>query len=358
LPPLVEGQRLTEREIDLQQKFTAPPSRFTEATLIKELEEKGIGRPSTYAAILSTILDKGYVEKAKNGEKAKEPAPAEPPAAGAAKKPRGTLQPTDLGRAVTKLLIESFPEILDVSFTAGMEEQLDDVETGKVHWQKLLGEFWTPFSATLKKAEKEMTNLKRQGETTDIVCDKCGEGVMVIKFGRNGPFLGCSKYPDCRNTKNFTRDAEGKVAAIDKPAYTPAAPIPTDKICAKCGSPMVMRTSRAGSRFYSCSTYPKCKGASPFDTGVTCPRDGCGGTLLERTGPRGVFWGCSKYPECRVTYRAEPVAGPCPKCGNPFLLKRNVEGQPTLSCPIRECDYERPAVEPPVEEDRKAAPEA
>jgi len=345
LPPLAEGQQVTEKGVDLAQKFTQPPARFTEATLIKELEEKGIGRPSTYAAILTTIVTKGYVEKVKNGAKDEAPAPANAP-----KKARGTLTPTDLGRAVTKLLIESFPEILDVSFTAGMEEQLDAVESGKVHWQALLAEFWKTFLVALQKAQKDMADLKRQGEKTDIVCGKCGEGVMVIKYGRNGPFLGCSKYPDCRNTRNFTRDADGKVVMLDKPAYAPAAPIPTDKLCPTCGSPMVLRTSRQGSRFYSCSTYPKCKGAAPFDTGVVCTREGCGGTLLERSGPRGAFWGCSNYPNCRVTFRAEPTPPACPKCGHPFLLKRQKEGQTTLSCPNRECDYEKPLEEERADE--------
>ncbi|NLH48219.1 MAG: type I DNA topoisomerase [Myxococcales bacterium] len=334
LPPLVKDQQLTEKQVDPQQKFTQPPARFTEATLIKELEEKGIGRPSTYAAILSTILDKDYVEKLKAADKNG--------AAGEAKKVRGSLRPTDLGRAVTRLLVDSFPEVLNVSFTARMEDELDEVEEGRVEWHALLADFWKTFSGTLEIAEKEMKNLKREGEKTDIVCDKCGQGVMVIKYGRNGTFLGCSNYPECRNTKNYTRDGEGRVSIVERPAMPTAEPKPSDKLCPICGGPMNEKMSRKGSRFYSCVTYPKCKGTLPFDTGVPCPREGCGGSLVERSGPRGVFWGCSKYPECRVTYRAEPVLTPCPKCSNPFLLRRRKDGQVVLSCPIRECDYEQP----------------
>jgi DNA topoisomerase-1 len=335
LPPLAPGQELREEDIDPQQKFTQPPSRYTEATLIKELEEQGIGRPSTYAAILSTILDKAYVEKAK--------APKDETNGGnGAKKVRGSLRPTDLGRAVTRLLIESFPDILNVSFTARMEEQLDEVEEGKVEWRDLLADFWRPFLADLEKAGKEMSNLRRQGEKTGLVCDKCGEGAMVIKYGRNGTFLACSRYPDCRNTKNFTRDADGQIVIVERAPRETAPPEPTDKPCPVCGQMMVVRYNRKGSRFYSCSTYPACKGSAPFDTGVTCPRDGCGGAVLERSGPRGVFWGCSNYPNCRQTFRDEPVNQKCPACGHAFRLKRRKEGQWVLGCPNPDCAHETP----------------
>jgi len=376
LPPLSAKQELRGEKIDRQQKFTQPPARFTEATLIKELEEQGSGRPSTYAAILATILEKKYVEKVKGAAKKDQPEEKEE----GAKVVKGGLRPTALGRSVTRLLIGSFPDVLNVSFTASMETQLDEVEEGRVDWHKLLADFWKSFLVDLEKAGEEMANLKREGETTDIKCEKCGSA-MVIKHGRNGSFLACSNYPDCRNTKNYSRDDEGKVivaveekveVACDKcgspmikktgrfgpflacSAYPNCRNIvslkekagasrpaeESDQLCPTCGGPMVLKYSRKGSRFHSCKKYPKCKGTLAFDTGVKCPKEGCDGSLQEKSGPRGVCWGCSNYPKCRVTFRAEPVDRHCPQCDNHFLLRRKSGEKTVLSCPNRECNYE------------------
>jgi DNA topoisomerase I len=336
LPTLTDGQTLAQKGIESEQKFTQPPARFTEATLIRELEEKGIGRPSTYAAILSTILDKEYVEKIKPTKEAetadKTPEPGK-------KKVRGSLRPSDLGRAVTRLLVESFPDILNVTFTARMEDQLDDVEGGRVKWQDVLGGFWKAFTVDLEKAEQEMKNIKREGEKTGIVCPTCGDGELLIKYGRNGSFLGCSAYPECRHTANFSRDTDGKIVVEAKEARQLAEPIPSDKICPKCEGPMVMKFSRKGSRFYSCVDYPKCKGTRPFETDVACPKEDCEGQIVERTGPRGVFWGCSAYPKCRQTFRGEPVNQACPTCGAANLLKQKRDGVDNLVCPTKDCDY-------------------
>jgi len=345
LPPLAKDQTLQEKDCELNQKFTQPPARYTEATLIKALEEKGIGRPSTYASILSTILDKKYVEKIKEAVKADEAEPAN------RKQARGSLKPSDLGRTVTKMLVESFPDLLDVSFTAQMEDKLDHIEDGRIEWHTLLEEFWRVFQVNLKKAATEMANIKGQLEMTDIICERC-QSPMVIKYGKNGSFLGCSQYPLCKNTKNFTHDADGKVvAAAAKERPFGEEPQPSDKICPICGGPMLLRRSRKNSRFYSCAKYPKCKGTLSFETGVTCPAEGCGGMLVERSGPRGTFWGCSHYPKCRVTFRAEPVPQPCPKGNSAFLLRRHKNGGTVLSCPVRECDYE---VEEPGKENQSA----
>jgi len=337
LPPLTEGQAVREQQVERTQKFTQPPSRYTEATLIRELEEKGIGRPSTYAAILSTILDKGYVEKIEESSK-----PAAEPE-GKKKKVRGNLRPTDLGRAVTGLLVQSFPDILNVSFTARMEDQLDEVEIGKVDWKKLLADFWGPFLTDLERAEAEMKNLKREGENTGIACQECADGQYVVKYGRNGAFLGCNKYPECRSTKNFRRDDTGKIVVVERRKTPRDEPALTDKQCPQCGSPMVLRYSRKGSRFFSCSTFPKCKGTLAYETGVPCPKEGCPGAMVERAGPRGIFWGCSAFPNCRTVMKHEPLPRACPKCGSPYLQRvRQKDGHTVLSCPVKECDYEEP----------------
>lgn len=337
LPTLAVGQAVQERKVERQQKFTQPPSRYTEATLIKELEEKGIGRPSTYAAILSTVLDKGYVEKIEESSKPEAEQDAKK------KKVRGSLKPTDLGRAVTGLLVQSFPDILNVSFTARMEDQLDEVETGKVNWKQLLTDFWGPFLADLQKAEAEMKNLKREGESTGIACQECTGGEYVVKYGRNGAFLGCNKYPDCRSTKNFRRDETGKIVVIERRKTPREEPMVTDKKCPQCGGPMVLRHSRKGSRFFSCSTFPKCKGTLGYETGVPCPQEGCAGVMVERAGPRGVFWGCSAYPNCRSVMKHEPLPRHCPKCDSPYIQRvREKDGHTVLRCPNKECAYEEP----------------
>ena len=267
LPSLKEGVTLSLLSLVPAQHFTQPPPRFTEATLVKELEENGIGRPSTYAAIISTIQDREYVVK--DGRQ---------------------LKPTELGFLVTDLLIESFPEILNVEFTAHMEEELDMIEEGTTPWRKTMKEFYGPFSASLEKAKKDMKNVKTEEVPTDIACEKCGK-TMVIKWGRKGKFLACSGYPDCKNTKDFKTEEDGKIVVVEREEQT------VDTPCPKCGKPMLLKSGRFG-RFLACSDYPECKTTLPVSTGIPCPNDD-EGMLVERRTKRGrVFFSCSKYPKC------------------------------------------------------------
>jgi len=268
LPPLEKGEKTTLLEVLPSQHFTQPPPRFTEATLVKELEENGIGRPSTYATILSTIQDRGYVEKVEK-----------------------KLHPTELGTLVNGLLVESFPEILDAEFTAHMEEELDMIEEGTLPWRELMTEFYGPFSKRLEKAKVEMKSVKEEVTATDIICDKCSKP-MVIKWGRRGKFLACTGYPECKSTSDFTTDESGAVKVAENTAET-------DEKCPKCESPMVIKSGRFG-RFLACSKYPECKSTLPYSTGVSCPEEGCEGTLVERRTKKGrTFYGCSKYPDCK-----------------------------------------------------------
>ncbi len=287
LPRVEQGEELGLEKIDTRQEFTQPPPRFTEASLVKELEERGIGRPSTYAAIISNIQDRGYVEKAE-----------------------GRFRPTELGTLVTDLLVEAFPEILDVEFTAQMESKLDLIEEGQADWQQILREFYEPFARTLEKARESMRDVKREEIPTDIVCDKCGAR-MVIRWGRNGSFLACSAYPDCKNTKEYERDEQGNIRIKE--------PETTGEVCPNCGRPMIIKNGRFG-RFLACSGYPECKTTKPISVGVACPR-GCGGELIERKSRKGrVFYSCSKYPDCDYAIWDRPIPEKCPQCGHPFLV--------------------------------------
>jgi DNA topoisomerase-1 len=310
LPPLTAGERLELVELIHEQHFTQPPPRFTEASLVKELEEKGIGRPSTYAAILSTIQDKEYVEKKEN-----------------------RFYPTDLGKIVNELLVQAFPKILDVEFTAHMEEELDDVEEGKMQWVKVLDEFYEPFKKSLRAAEKTMRDVKREEQPTDLVCEKCGSP-MVIKWGRMGRFLACSGYPDCKNTKDFV-EKDGKIEIVED--------LPTEVKCPTCGKPMVNKRGRFG-RFLACSDYPNCKTTRPITLkGVPCPD--CGGGLAERRTRFGKsFFGCVNYPNCKFAAWDRPIPGPCPQCGKPYLLSKYSKKEgPYIACPDKECGYRREA---------------
>ena len=287
---------------------------------MKELEEKGIGRPSTYAAILSTIQDKEYVEKKE-----------------------GRFFPTDLGKIVTELLLSAFPTVMDVQFTARMEDELDEVEEGKADWVKVLEEFYTPFKKTLKAAESQMRDVKREEKPTDLVCEKCGSP-MVIKWGRMGRFLACSGYPDCKNTKDFIEEG-GKIKVVED--------LPTDEVCPTCGKPMVNKRGRFG-RFLACSDYPTCKTTRPITLkGVVCPD--CGGGLAERKSRFGKsFFGCVNYPKCKFAAWDRPLAEPCPKCGKPYLLaKYSRKEGPYIACPDKECGYRR---ESPAEMQPAALP--
>ncbi len=312
LPDLQQGDSLKLLSLDPRQHFTQPPPRFTQATLIKELEEDGIGRPSTYASIVSNILNREYVTLDE----------------------RRTLAPTELGFLVTDLLVDAFPDILNVKFTAGMEDSLDKVEEGKENWQKMMKRFYTPFARDLKKADREMRDVKRQEVPTDIPCEKCG-AMMVIKWGRNGEFLACPKYPECKSTKNFTRGENGNVEVAKEEEI--------NETCEKCGRPMQLRWGKYG-RFLGCSGYPECKNIrsleKPVDTGVQCPE--CKqANLQQRKSRRGkIFYSCARYPDCKFAVWDKPVAESCPQCGAPLLVEKITKrAGRTRHCHKKECGY-------------------
>jgi DNA topoisomerase-1 len=312
LPDLQKGDALNLLALEPRQHFTQPPPRYTQASLIKELDERGIGRPSTYAAIISNILDREYVIQNEGR----------------------SLAPTDLGFLVTDLLVESFPDILNVEFTAGMEDELDKIEDGKEKWTKAMKRFYTPFSRDLKKAEKEMRDVKRQEVPTDIDCDKCG-AKMVIKWGRNGEFLACPQYPECKNTKNFKRDDNGGIQIV--------AEEEVNETCELCGRPMLLRWGKFG-RFLGCSGYPECKNIQPLekpvDLGIKCPE--CKeGNIKERKSRWGkIFYGCDRYPECKFASWDKPIAIACPDCGSPILLEKVTKrAGRTQRCYNKECGY-------------------
>jgi DNA topoisomerase-1 len=312
LPDLRPGDALKLLGLDPRQHFTQPPPRFTQATLIKELEEDGIGRPSTYASIVSNILNREYVSLDE----------------------RRTLAPTELGFLVTDLLVDAFPDILNVKFTAGMEDVLDKVEEGKQDWQKAMKNFYTPFARDLKKAEKEMRDVKRQEVPTDIPCEKCGS-MMVIKWGRNGEFLACPQYPECKSTKNFTRGENGEIEAAKEEEI--------NETCEQCGRPMVLRWGKYG-RFLGCSGYPECKNIrgleKPVDTGVRCPE--CKqGNLQQRKSRRGkLFYSCERYPDCKFAVWDKPVAEACPQCGFPITVEKITKRAGRVrQCHKKECGY-------------------
>ncbi len=318
LPPLTEGETLTLVKLDPKQHFTQPPPRFSEALLVKTLEEKGIGRPSTYAAIISTIQDRHYVKKIEN-----------------------KFHPTELGELVNTLLIEHFPVVLDAAFTARMEEDLDKIEEGSMRWVDAVKEFYAPFSESLGKAQAEMKDFKAEQTPTDIICEKCGKP-MIIKWGRNGQFLACSGYPDCKNTKPFIRKENGEVEAA--PEET------TDELCPKCGSGMVVKRGRFG-KFLACSRYPECNHTQGMSTGVPCPEDG--GKIVERRSRFGkVFYSCANYPACKFAVWYKPLPRPCPQCGAPFLIEKfSKKTGPYVACYKKECGYrEEPKTEGQAEE--------
>ncbi|MGH7864107.1 MAG: type I DNA topoisomerase [Candidatus Binataceae bacterium] len=331
LPELNEGDELKLLEFKPEQHFTQPPPRFTQATLIKELEDKGIGRPSTYASIMTGILNREYVEEDESKR----------------------MRPTSLGRVVSDMLVEAFPDIIDIGFTAELEEHLDNVEEGKEDWIATLKRFYVPFSKRLGEAKKKMPTVKRKGLPTGLKCD-LDAGEMVIKWGRNGEFLACSNYPKCTNTKEFTRDEQGGIIQKE-----PSAPVPTDEVCEKCGKPMVRRRSRFG-EFLGCSGYPVCDGikrlqAAPVSTGVRCPE--CkDGEVMERRSRRGkLFFGCNRYPKCKFASWDRVIARGCPQCGGLYLVEKVTKRDGTRwQCPAEGCEY-RVAAEPSAEQTGTAA---
>ena len=286
LPGLKEKDPLNLLELIPKQHFTKPPPRFSEASLIKELEENGIGRPSTYAQIVSTIKQRKYVEMENR-----------------------KLFPTELGKTVNQILVKNFPDIFEVQFTAKMEEELDKIEVGEEKWVDVLKDFYDPFQLSLDQVENDKGKIRKlTQEKTDEVCEKCGSP-MIIRWGRNGRFLACSAYPQCKNAKPLSSDENN----------TPL----TDEKCDLCGAPMLVKTSRYG-RFLSCSKYPECKFTRPYSIGVNCPQEGCGGFLIERRSKRGkIFYGCSNYPKCKFATWDKPLDQTCSNCGAKFLVQKS-----------------------------------
>jgi len=330
LPDLAEGQKLGLNELLPTQHFTQPPPRFSQATLIRALEENGIGRPSTYAAIMSTIL-REYVQQDEQRR----------------------LVPTPLGILVTDLLVESFPDILNVEFTAGLENELDLVEEGKNGWLDATRKFYTPFRVDLDRAKIEMRDVKREVVETELPCPKCGK-TLVIKWGRNGEFAACPGYPECRFTGNFTRNEDGSIV-LDAAAET-------DEVCEKCGLPMAYKFSKFG-RFLGCSGYPECKNIksanTPVPLGITCPKDlgGCGeGGLVQKVSRRGkIFYSCDRYPECKFALWDRPVETPCPECEAPFVVEKTTKRAGTVRRCVREgCGYSEATDEGPLVQEEEA----
>jgi len=367
LPPLKKGQELKLLNLDPKQHFTQPPPRFTEAALVKELEEDGIGRPSTYASILATLQNREY-----------------------AVKEEGKFVPSELGILVTDLLVEHFGDLVNVKYTARMEEELDEIEDGKMKWQDALAEFYGKFSKDLKRASRQMRNVKREETPTEEVCGKCGKP-MVIKWGRYGRFLACSGYPECKNTQELPGNGNGTAGA----AKSGEEAVPEVKVsCDKCGSPMVLRKGRFG-QFLACSTYPACKNTKKIhvdkegnitrkadrvleekcptcgkhlvvkdgrfgeftacsdyprcryiklkEVGVDCPRPGCGGRIVERKSRRGkTFFGCNRYPDCDFVTWYRPLSEKCPSCGKPYLLEKITKREGvTRFCDAEGCHYRK-----------------
>ncbi len=378
LPKVEKGEELKLNSLTPNQHFTEPPPRYTEATLVKALEEKGIGRPSTYASIMSVIQDREYVEKIE-----------------------GKFSPTELGIIVNDLLVESFADLFNVEYTARMEEELDEIEDGKMRWTQALKEFYDKFTVDLKAAEKHMRDVKRQEIITEEVCEKCGSK-MAIKFGRFGQFLACTNYPECKNTRDLAKPAavngDGEVAAVavENPysdetcekcgrsmtlkrgrfgqflactgypeckntrkitkTGVAAAPVMLDQQCPECGSQLAIRQGPYG-EFTACSRYPDCKYIKRETTGVPCTRAGCKGEIIVKKSRRGkLFYGCSEYPNCDVVFWDKPVSEACPQCNKPFLLEKyNAKKDETVRyCSDETCGYKTVNGEPAVAQ--KAAP--
>jgi DNA topoisomerase-1 len=365
LPALEAGQKLTLKELKPEQHFTEPPPRYNEASLVKELEERGIGRPSTYSAILSTIQERQYVQKL-----------------------GGKFTPTEIGLVVTDLLVENFRDIFDIAYTAGLEEKLDEIEEGKEKWTDTLAEFYKKFTKDLKYAEKHMENIKRMEKPTDEKCEKCG-APLVIKWGRHGSFYACSTYDkEDPNTCTFTKENPinlpdldsadvqettqeeycencGRVMVLKRGRFgqfmactgypdckttrrldqgKKVPDIPLDEPCPKCGRNMMIRHGRYG-EFTACSGYPECKYVKQNFIGVKCPECKEGDLVEKRARKGNTFYGCGNYPKCKFTSAHRPIAEKCPSCGSEYLVQKFLKDGPVISCPNKECEYERQAPE-------------
>ncbi|MGE4233404.1 MAG: type I DNA topoisomerase [Bacteriovoracia bacterium] len=321
LPALVEGENLKARDFAPEQHFTQPPPRFTDASMIKELEEKGIGRPSTYASILANLQDREYVEKREN-----------------------RYFPSDLGIVVCDLLVKSFPDILDVKFTAGMEEQLDEIEEGKVNWQSMMKDFWGNFSKTLETAKVQMKNIKSMEIPTEHKCEKCG-ATMIIKWGKLGEFLACSNYPECKFTAEFKKDDSGKIHILPREK--------SGKKCKKCGADMLVKNGKFG-KFLACEKYPDCKTTEAITTGIHCPTCKEGELTQKMSRYKRFFYGCNRYPNCTYALWDKPVEKECPQCHHPILTDKVTKRDGhILKCPQKECGYKE-ILETPEQMEAKA----
>ena len=301
LPPLGKGEKIKVHEIIPEQHFTQPPARFSEAMLVKELEDKGVGRPSTYASIISVIKDRDYIQNIDR-----------------------RLQPVELGFMINDLLVENFPDIMTTEFTAKMEGQLDDIEDGKLEWVDALQSFYIPFKADLEQAEEKMKDFKAEVEETDEVCEKCDKP-MIIKWGRFGKFMACSGYPDCKNTRDLGEKGSGEDGGK------------ADEVegnCDLCSSALIMKRGRFG-KFIACSNYPECKFTKAIGLGIDCPEETCKGEIAPRRSKKGrTFYGCTKYPDCKFTSWDKPVGEACPECKNPFLIEKWKKNEdPSIQCP-------------------------
>jgi DNA topoisomerase I len=366
LPALDAGQTLTLKELKPEQHFTEPPPRFNEASLVKELEERGIGRPSTYAAILTTIQERQYVQKV-----------------------GGKFSPTEIGLVVTDLLVENFRDIFDLQYTARLEEELDEIEEGKEKWQDALADFYKKFQKDLKYAEKHMENIKRMEKPTDEHCELC-KAPLVIKWGRHGSFYACSTFDkEDPNTCKFTKENPinlpdldsadvqettqeeycencGRVMVLKRGRFgqfmactgypdckttrrldqgKKVPDIPLDELCPKCGRNMMIRHGRYG-EFTTCSGYPECKYVKQNFIGVKCPECKEGDLVEKRARKGNTFYGCGRYPDCKFTSAHKPIAEKCPACGSEYLVEKNLKAGPVIACPNKECDFERPAPQP------------
>jgi DNA topoisomerase-1 len=361
LPAVTEGETLRFRSIKPEQHFTEPPPRYNEATLVKKLESDGVGRPSTYASILSTIQEREYV-----------------------KKEGGRFFPSELGMVVTDLLLESFDDIFDVKYTARMEEELDEIEEGKLDWREAMADFYGKFEKDLKHAEKHMTDIKRMEKPIDETCPKCGKG-LVIKWGKHGSFIACTGYPECTYTRELTVDLPdvdkvdlseqgdeeycencGRPMVLKKgrfgtflactgypdckttkqiggPQKKPDQPL--DEKCPQCGNNLVLKTGRYG-EFTACSNYPTCKYVKQKTIGVKCPE--CSdGEVVERRSKRGkTFYGCSRWPDCNFVAWGKPVSEKCPECGSPYMVEKWLKAGPVWQCPNAECKHKQDAPQP------------
>lgn len=381
LPAVGAGDKLTRNSVTPEQHFTDPPPRYTEATLVKALEEKGIGRPSTYASIMTTIQDREYVERVE-----------------------GRFYPTGLGTTVNDLLVKGFDDLFNETYTARMEVELDEIEHGNRKWTQALREFYTKFEQDLGTAAGIFTSTKRDAIPTDQACDSCG-AAMVIKFGRFGQYMACANYPECRTTREIVSRAEAAAAAAGNGA---PAPDPADETCDLCGKPMALKRGRFGQflgctaypecrnirkisktgklaaapvvleekcpvdganlvirqgrfgEFTSCSNYPTCNFIKRETTGVACAKPGCKGELIARKSKRGrMFYGCSEYPKCDAVYWDKPIAEPCPVCNAPFVLEKTTKKEGTIrTCAREDCDYKAEVDEPrPAPPAPQSAPE-